>query len=63
MLAARFMHFSGTLPIGAMIGILGTGPVGALLALALAIKLTEAKDGSRALVTAVASVAFALLLR
>ena len=46
-----------------MIGILGVGPLGALLALALAIKLTEAKDGSRALVTAAAATSMLLIFR
>ncbi len=46
-----------------MFGVLAVGPLGALLALALAIKLTEAKDGSRAMVTAVAATAMLLLFR
>ena len=46
-----------------MIAVLGAGPLGALLALALAIKLTEAEDGSRALVTAAAATSMLLLFR
>ena len=46
-----------------MIGVLGVGPLGALLALALAIKLTEKTDGSRAMVTACAAGSLLLLFR
>jgi len=60
--AARFLHgvpFSA----GWLVAVLGAGPVGALLGLALAIKLTEAQDGSRAFVTAASAGALLLLLR
>src|SRR4051812_31154755 len=61
-LAHRLLHGD---PFNArwMFGVLAVGPLGALLALALAIKLTEAKDGSRAMVTAVAALSMLMLFR
>jgi len=61
-LAGRLLH-GEPLSVPWMVGILGVGPLGALLALALAIKLTEAKDASRALVTAAAAASMLLLFR
>ena len=61
-LAGRLLH-GEPLSLPWMIGMLGVGPLGALVALALAIKLTEAKDGSRAFVTAAALSSMLLLFR
>jgi len=48
--------------IGAFVVSVAAGALGALFSLALAIKLTEGKDGSRALVTAGASAVLLFLL-
>jgi hypothetical protein len=61
-MAHRFLH-GEPFSIPWMIGVVGVGPLGALLALALAIKLTEKTDGSRAMVTAGAAASMLLLFR
>jgi hypothetical protein len=48
---------------GDMLGVLVIGPIAALVGLALALKLTEEKDGSRAMVTAGAFAACAFFAR
>src|SRR3954447_2680293 len=58
MLFIRFIPPGDSMPM-LMIGVLGAGPLGALLSLALAIKLTDARDGSRAMLTAAAWTAVA----
>ena len=63
LLTARLIPGSGSPPLGMMVGILAGGPLAALLSLAAAIKLTEEKDGSRAMITAAAGAALALMLR
>src|SRR5438105_1181951 len=63
MLAARLIPGNGTPPMGVMVGIIAGGPLAALLSLAAAIKLTEEKDGARAMVTAAAGTIFIMMLR